>query len=693
MAHHTHFIFEGKKTYVKAVTNKSVADFPILKKEFDAKKNNIDPKLVPYRSEIKFHWKCKKAHEFQITPGNRFTHLTPSTKLTRKSHAKCPVCRNRKFSKENSLKILHPKIVLMWNYKKNILKPDEVYARSTKRFWWICKKKHVFQKEVYQMVKQKGFCGGCGTEEGRYFTFLTKENSLEFRYPELAKEWHPTKNKPLEPKDVFKPTVKYWWKCPKGYDHEYQQDIWIRTKKGVGCPFCAFKKLTKTNSLKYMYPLIAASWHPSKNGKITPDKVKAHSSNHAWWICKKKHVWRAMINSRTVAGHGCNKCTGRGISYMEIRIYAELINIFKDIKWSYKIKGYEVDLFIPQINLAIEVDGYYWHKRQNRIDFDYKKSEFLRKTNIKLIRVRENGLPLIDYSLDINSYFINIKIETIFNLLNKIKLITNSQIIHRQIEIYKKNSKFINDQLYRNICSNLPSPIFENSLEYKSKNIAKEWDYKKNFPLVPSMFKPASNLDVWWLCKKKHSYKAKISNRHVGRGCPYCVGRYALPDFNLRTEFTKIAKEWNYKLNGKKKSEDFTPISGQFVWWNCKNGHIYRKSIAHRTAPNAIPKNKTKSIGRNRDCPCNTKHQSGKLYGPQIFPLLRNEYSPKNKKDLSVFNLFSKEKLLWKCKNNHEYKNSVYRRIFYNERCFKCIDKVILLRRPLHDKNETKMLK
>jgi len=53
----TYFVFEGKKRYVKGVIDKSVADFPILKKQFNLKKNNIDPKLVPYRSQINFYWK------------------------------------------------------------------------------------------------------------------------------------------------------------------------------------------------------------------------------------------------------------------------------------------------------------------------------------------------------------------------------------------------------------------------------------------------------------------------------------------------------------------------------------------------------------------------------------------------------------------------------------------------------------
>ena len=70
-----------------------------------------------------------------------------------------------------------------------------------------------------------------------------------------------------------------------------------------------------------------------------------------------------------------------------------------------------------------------------------------------------------------------------------------------------------------------------------------------------------------------------------------------------------------------------------------------------------------------------------------VFNVKKNNIDPK----LVPFR--SQIKFFWKCKNKHEYKNSVYRRIFYAERCFKCIDKVILTRRPLHDKNDSKMLK
>ena len=39
-------------------------------------------------------------------------------------------------------------------------------------------------------------------------------------YPELVKEWHPTKNGDWQPQDfTHKSGKKVWWKCPKGDDH------------------------------------------------------------------------------------------------------------------------------------------------------------------------------------------------------------------------------------------------------------------------------------------------------------------------------------------------------------------------------------------------------------------------------------------------------------------------------------------
>ena len=59
-----------------------------------------------------------------------------------------------------------------------------------------------------------------------------KSNCLSTLNPEIAKQWHPTKNGILTPYDFTASSgKKVWWKCPKGSDHEWQAVISSRNKE------------------------------------------------------------------------------------------------------------------------------------------------------------------------------------------------------------------------------------------------------------------------------------------------------------------------------------------------------------------------------------------------------------------------------------------------------------------------------
>lgn len=64
----------------------------------------------------------------------------------------------------------------------------------------------------------------------------TFDKSLAETHPDLALEWHPTKNGELTPQDVSKGSdKKAWWKCM--YEHEWEAAISSRSQ-GSGCPVC-----------------------------------------------------------------------------------------------------------------------------------------------------------------------------------------------------------------------------------------------------------------------------------------------------------------------------------------------------------------------------------------------------------------------------------------------------------------------
>jgi len=71
---------------------------------------------------------------------------------------------------------------------------------------------------------------------------LSKKNNFQLNYPDLAKEWHPTKNGDLTPENVtYGSGYKAWWLCSKG--HDFVSGVYSRTGKNKnGCPYCSGKK-------------------------------------------------------------------------------------------------------------------------------------------------------------------------------------------------------------------------------------------------------------------------------------------------------------------------------------------------------------------------------------------------------------------------------------------------------------------
>ena len=134
--------------------------------------------------------------------------------------------------------------------------------------------------------------------------------SLASQYPDLATEWHPTRNDKTPETVAAGSSKKAWWKCSKGPDHEWEATLNHRISSGSGCPFCAGQQVSVTNSLTSQFPELAAEWHPTKNGDLTPDKVVAGSNKKAWWKCSKgpDHEWEAVLSGRTSGGRGCPLC-------------------------------------------------------------------------------------------------------------------------------------------------------------------------------------------------------------------------------------------------------------------------------------------------------------------------------------------------------------------------------------------------
>ncbi len=270
-----------------------------LLKQWDSDRNApLSPKSVTYGSKKKVWWRCERGHEW------------PAVVYTRTGgRVGCPYCTGKAVLKgEHDLRSENPELAAQWHPTKNTdLTPDCVAAHSHRRVWWRCEQGHEWLASINSRSNGTG-CPVCARR-----TILPGENDLATTHPELARQWHPTKNGGLTPRDVAAGTRrKSWWICEKG--HAWYASIASRAGCGVGCPICAGKVIIPgENDLTSAYPELAEQWHPSKNGPLTPKQVSVYSNRKVWWLCHLGHAYSMVVADHTEKGAGCPYCAGRKV--------------------------------------------------------------------------------------------------------------------------------------------------------------------------------------------------------------------------------------------------------------------------------------------------------------------------------------------------------------------------------------------
>ena len=100
---------------------------------------------------------------------------------------------------------------------------------------------------------------------------MNSNRSLQYANPNLAKEWHPTRNGDLMANMVMpNSNKKVWWLGECG--HEWEAIVGVRNR-GAKCPICSSRQtLTGFNDIKTRYPELQDEWDYDKN-TILPEKV------------------------------------------------------------------------------------------------------------------------------------------------------------------------------------------------------------------------------------------------------------------------------------------------------------------------------------------------------------------------------------------------------------------------------------
>ena len=640
---------------------------PELAKEWHPTMNGeLTPSDFTYGSRKDIWWICANGHSYQA----KIVYRT-------RGHG-CPYCSgNRVLAGVTDLETLHPNLAKEWHPTKNgNLKPSDFTAGSSKKkVWWQCKHGHEWQARINDRVMGKS-CPTCANKR-----LLKGFNDLATRYPEIAKEWDIEKNDSLKPSEVLcNYSKKVWWKCKCG--HEWQARI-IDRVHGRNCPRCSKSGVVSDfNDLATKYPELAKEWHPTKNGTLRPQDITVGSARKVWWRCEHGHEWETYVRTR-VKGSSCPHCAAEkrlakrmekmiekqssqikksqkkviprirkssGTSFPQEALYYYIKKISVDSESRAEIKGEEVDIYIPALNVGIEYDGSYYHSGKTALEKEMRKNRILKESGVSLVRIKE----IKDESSDI-LFSIENDVPTFFYSPRRYVLL--DELIQKVI-LYVFGEEYWDVNIKQDTVQILEAyrkDLEENSLAAKYPELAKEWHPTKNGKLQPNEVLPSSHYSVWWVCENRHEWQAPVYRRKKGNGCPYCTNHRVWKGFNdLQTRHPDIAKEWHPTKNGNLKPDDVTYGSIQKVWWQCKNGHEWEAKVQGRTF------SKT-------GCPYCSGNKVLKGFNDleSQHPELVREWHPTKNGDLKPDGLMSgsPQKIWWRCEHGHEWLATIKSRV------------------------------
>ncbi len=396
-------------------------------------------------------------------------------------------------------------------------------------------------------------------------------------YPHLVKEWHPSKNEKLLPKDfTYGSKKKIWWLCSKG--HSFYQAIKNRTGQNQNCPNCAKhsseQEIRILTELKYIFDDVKSRhkingrevdvFLPSINLGIEydgnywhRDKENVDANKNEYLLSQKIHLIRVR------------ELPLKSLSENDIIVRAG------------SVKKKDLDKIINKIALFSD------DKIKKKINSYLKHTSFVNEAIFKTYRsyfpspFPEDSLPTSHPSIanewDYEKNYPLRPENFSFGSSNKIWWLCNKKHSYQSsISNRTRNNSGCPYCSGRRVSE-------ENNLKKLFPLIAKEWHPSKNKDLLPHKVTYGSSKKVWWKCKNGHEYFSKVNSRTSGYGCPYCAGIKVGDDNDLLSKSPEVAKEWHPSKNGNLTPRDITNGSEKKVWWLCPRGHSHKSIVKNRT--------------------------------------------------------------------------------------------------------------
>lgn len=542
-------------------------------------KRGLDPHKLSLGSGKRASWICSNGHRWDSDIYHRA-----------RRGSNCPYCSNKKIlAGFNDLQSQRPELMSEWDYETNTIDPSTVAVKSNKAVTWVCPKGHKYQKAIFRRVAGED-CPTCSKALRTSFPEQCFYYYIKKIYPDAINSYKEIFGQRME-LDIYIPSIKtgieydgfYWhdknslpreikkynickeqqirlfrikeeasaknrgvadrtWYIPKNckdqllnfyiIDFLNHLTFWSRNLPDVNvardrADILEYKSLRLKDSLAFLFPRIAEEWHPTKNGKLTPDLFSPGSSESVWWLCPQcGYEWQAPIVNRT-KGHGCDRCaTAKRLSTKKDNMLSTRGSIDKEwclLDWDYEGNEFGPDHYT---NGSGEVVSWKCHKCGYRWKTAICNRTSGNKSGCPLCSGKTivsgiNDLPTIMPELmDEWDYEKNVGIDP-----TKVGRGSHEEVFWKcRICGYVWPAQIYNRVNGKGCpcCANRVVVPGINDLATTDPELAAEWHPTLN-TLKPTEVTRGQRNDIYWICSKcGNVWHDTLNHRSQGRGCRRC---------------------------------------------------------------------------------------------------------------------------------------------------------------------------
>lgn len=395
------------------------------------------------------------------------------------------------------------------------------------------------------------------------------ERSLALLRPELAAQWHPSKNGDLTPENVAsKSSRSIWWECAHG--HEFRTAPFNR--KDDTCPHCK-----KTARLTVLDDDDLTPWlHPDKNIGVNLSSLARTSDRKIWWRFECGHEQQASPANRQKIKHKnlCGPCSKDASS----GDMTPLSTLPDAMAW-----------WNADANLGLDPDEIGRYSPREVSWVCPRAGHKFTAPVVRMVRRQYclacgdtpfRGRTLVEVRPDIDQWWHPTR--------NKNRRPGMTAASHKTViwlkcpkrgHVFSREARSISDSLTCMACARLDSTAQKGKPPHETaQNIALHISLNDDRHDVTT--KLFSRRDAWFVCTRGHVWEMPMQHMQNGRGCPDCPDGLAVEGVNgLDVTHPQIAEWWHEPRNRTFTAAMLTAVSRERVWWSCPEGHLFQRTV------------------------------------------------------------------------------------------------------------------